>query len=147
MNKAILLCRLTKDIKVRAFSNGNMMALLSIAINNITKKDDKYIDEPCFLEAKVFGNNSVAYLRDNAQKGSQILLEGKIIQENWEDKQGNKKSKYCIICETIKVLDGVNKKQKADKAINVSNTKKTKEKIDNLCNNIAIDISDDEIPF
>ena len=134
MNKIILLAILTKEVEIKTFASGSVMGVLNVVVNNRTKKGNIYVDEPCYLEAKVFGKMA-DYVQDYTSKGSQILLEGKITQETWNDNQGNKKSKYVIICESINILD--NKKQTQDNPSNAKTSKAPKEIVTN----------DDEIPF
>ena len=134
MNKVILLARLTKEVEIKTFASGSVMGLLNIAVNNRTKKGNIYVDEPCYLEAKVFGKMA-DYIKDYTSKGSQILIGGKITQESWTDNQGNKKSKYVIICESINILDS--KKQTQENSSNAKTSKAPKEVVTN----------DDEITY
>lgn len=134
MNKVILLARLTKEVEIKTFASGSVIGVLNIVVNNRTKKGNIYIDEPCYLEAKVFGKMA-DYVKDYTSKGSQVLIGGKITQETWTDNQGNKKSKYVIICESINILD--NKKQTQGNSSNAKASKAPKEVVSN----------DDEIPF
>ena len=134
MNKVILLVRLTKEVEIKTFASGAVMGVLNVAVNNRTKKGDEYVDEPCFLEAKIFGKMANV-IKDYTSKGSQVLISGKIAQESWTDNQGNKKSKYVIICESVNLLD--NKKQTQGSSSNAKASKAPKEIVTN----------DDEIPF
>ena len=134
MNKVILLARLTKEVEIKTFASGSVMGLLNVVVNNRTKKGDEYVDEPCFLEAKIFGKMANV-IKDYTSKGSQVLIGGKIAQESWNDNQGNKKSKYVIICESVNILD--NKKQPQGNSSNAKANKAPKEIVTN----------DDEIPF
>ena len=134
MNKVILLARLTKEVEIKTFASGVVMGVLNVAVNNRTKKGDEYVDEPCFLEAKIFGKMANV-IKDYTSKGSQVLIGGKIAKESWTDNQGNKKSKYVIICESVNLLD--NKKQTQGNSSNAKANKAPKEIVTN----------DDEIPF
>ena len=47
------------------------------------------------------------YLR----KGSKVLLEGRLVLEQWTDKDGNSRSKHSLRVEEMKMLDSKNNEQ------------------------------------
>jgi len=47
------------------------------------------------------------YLR----KGSKVLLEGRLVFEQWNDKDGNSRSKHSLRVEDMKMLDSKNNEQ------------------------------------
>lgn len=133
MNKVIVLCRLTKPIEIKTLNSGAIVATASIAFNNKVKKNGNYEDVPCFMECKIFGNLAT-FINNYTTKGSQILVEGKLHMDSWQDQQGDKKNKITIIAESIWLMDNRKEKQENN---NLNNQQTSPQ----------IDIDDDEIPF
>ena len=78
------------------------IAITKFALATNYGPEDK--KEVCFIEVVVFGKqaeSTAAYL----SKGSAALIEGRLAQENWEDKNtGAKRSKHKIIANRIVFL-------------------------------------------
>lgn len=109
-NKVHLIGRLTRDPDMHETKFGKI-ASFSFALNN-SKKDasGNWVDNPCFLDLKAFdrekGKSLASLVGSFARKGSQLFVEGHLIQETWEDKQGaGKRSKVVIVCDDIQLLD------------------------------------------
>jgi single-strand DNA-binding protein len=112
-NKVILIGRLTRDPECRTFGNGGKVAKLGFAVTNRKKNGQtgQWEDEPMFIDVDVFNRGEFGKLADLAQdrlrKGSQILVEGKLHLEQWEDKNGGgKRSKHKIVADNFTFLDG-----------------------------------------
>lgn len=106
MNKVILLGNLTKDVETKVFENGGKLANITLANNRSFKgKDGNVVEETTFVDVKIFGK-SAEIAEKYLKKGSRILLEGSLVQENWTDSNGNRKSKLLVRCESFKMLDG-----------------------------------------
>lgn len=106
MNKVILLGNLTKDVETKVFENGGKLANIALANNRSFKgKDGNVVEETTFVDVKIFGK-SAEIAEKYLKKGSRILLEGSLVQENWTDSNGNRKSKLLVRCESFKMLDG-----------------------------------------
>ena len=71
-----------------------------IAVNSSEKKGDEWVDVPSFFEVKAFGKlfeSQHPYLN----KGANVTVEGKLKQENWETKEGEKRHKIVIVSDTL----------------------------------------------
>lgn len=110
-NKVILIGRLTRDPEARSFGNGGKVAKIGFAVSNRKKNSQtgQWEDEPMFIDVEVFnnGNNKLADLvQDRCRKGSQIMVEGSLRLDQWEDKNGGgKRSKHKIVANAIQLLD------------------------------------------
>ena len=112
-NKVILIGRLTRDPETRSFANGGKVAKIGFAVTNSKKNSQtgQWEDEPMFIDVDVFNKGEFGKLadlvQDRCKKGSQILVEGKIHLDQWEDKNGGgKRSKHRIVADVIQLLDG-----------------------------------------
>ena len=111
-NKVILVGRLTRDVETRAFSNGGMVSKFGFAVTNRKKnaQTGNWEDEPMFIDCEAFNRGEFGKLadtiRDYCRKGSQILIEGKLHLDTWQDKTtGQNRQKHKIIVDAMQLLD------------------------------------------
>ena len=111
-NKVILIGRLTRDPETRAFANGGMVANFGFAVTNKRKNTQtgQWEDEPMFIDVAAFNRGDYGKLadqvRDFCRKGKQIMIEGRLVFEQWDDKTtGQKRSKHKVVAEVIQFLD------------------------------------------
>jgi len=105
-NRLTLLGNLTRDIELRYLPSGQALAKSGIATNRRYKDaSGQQKDETMFIDFTIWGRSAEVanqYLR----KGSRVLLEGRLVLEQWTDQQGQKRSKHTMHVETMKMLDG-----------------------------------------
>ncbi len=111
-NKVVLIGRLTRDPETRAFASGGMVAKFGFAVTNRRKNTQtgQWEDEPMFIDVEVYNRGEFGKLadmiRDRCHKGSQIMLEGRLHLDQWDDKTtGQKRSKHKIVADNIQLLD------------------------------------------
>ena len=88
MNKVLLLGRLTDDADVREFGKGKDKTLIcnfTIAIYDGKNEDGE--DKTQFIDCSAFGK-TCEILESYTKKGSKIALEGKLVKNIYEDKEG-----------------------------------------------------------
>lgn len=113
-NHVTLVGNITRDIEVRYLQDGTAVCDIGLAVNDSykTQNGDKredvlFIDCTCWKKtAEVAGE----YLA----KGRQVLLSGRLKQENWTDKDGNKRSKIKMVVERLVMLGSKNGNQGDD---------------------------------
>ena len=112
MNKVILIGRLTRDVETRAFQNGGMVAKFGFAVTNRKKNSqtNNWEDEPMFIDVEAYNRGDSGkladMLRDRCRKGSQLMIEGKLHFEQWDDKTtGAKRSKHKLVVDNVQLLD------------------------------------------
>lgn len=107
-NKVILAGNLTRDVELRYLPNGSALAKIGLAVNRRYKKQDgSNGEEVCFVDVNLFGRTAEVanqYLR----RGSQVLIEGRLVLENWTDNTGQKRSKHSITAESMQMLGSKN---------------------------------------
>ena len=100
LNRVIVNGNLTNDCKCEYGKSGTAYGGFCIAVNSSEKKDGKYVEIVSFFEVKAFGKlfeSQQPYLK----KGANVTVDGKLKQENWETKEGAKRSKIVISSETL----------------------------------------------
>src|SRR5437899_2825598 len=104
-NKVILVGNLTRDPELRYTPKGLAIAKFGLAINRVwTNEAGEKKEEATFVDVDVFGRtaeNVGQYMR----KGSQMLIEGRLRLDQWDDKQtGQKRSKLGVVAEIVQFL-------------------------------------------
>ena len=103
LNKAFILGNVTRDPEVRAMPNGNQVTNFSIATNRrYTANSGEKREEVEFHNIVCFGklaDISARYLN----KGSLVLIEGRIKTRNWVNTAGVKQYKTEIIADTLQL--------------------------------------------
>ena len=51
-------------------------------------------------------NQQAEFLSKYAHKGSKIAVTGKLTSRQYEDKQGNKRTAYEVVCDTVELCEG-----------------------------------------
>jgi single-strand DNA-binding protein len=104
-NKVILVGNLTRDVELRYSQGGLGIAKVGLATNRKYKgQDGQQKEEVCFVDVSMFGRTAEIanqYLR----KGSKVLVEGRLVLEQWTDQSGQKRSKHSVTVETLQMLD------------------------------------------
>jgi single-strand DNA-binding protein len=111
-NKVVLIGRLTRDPEARTFPSGGMVTKFGFAVTNRRKNGQtgQWEDEPMFIDCEAFNRGEFGKLadivRDRCRKGSQVMVEGRLHLDQWDDKTtGQKRSKHKIVVESLQLLD------------------------------------------
>lgn len=103
MNKVILLGRLVADPEVRYTQSNTAMARFRIAVNRPGKPQE---GQPTadFLQVTAW-RHTAEFVGKYFSKGQQVLIEGYLRNNNWTDKQGNKRFSDDIVAEQVYFAD------------------------------------------
>ncbi len=112
VNKVLFIGRLTRDPETRNFPSGGKVVQFGFAVSN-RKKDQQtgqWVDEPMFIDTKIYGSAESSRQADLAaqslRKGHQVFLEGHLVMETWDDKNGGgKRSKHVLVVENFQFLE------------------------------------------
>ena len=104
-NKLILVGNLTRDIELK-YTSGSNTALAKTAIATTRKftANGEKKEEVCFVDVTFFGR-SAEIANQYLRKGSKCLIEGRLMFEQWTDKEGQKRSKHSVTVESMQMLD------------------------------------------
>ena len=141
-NKTIMIGNLTRDIELKYLASGSAVAKSAIATSYKYKTaTGEQKEEVCFLDFTIFGRiGEVAnqYLR----KGSKVLLEGRLVLEQWTAQDGSARSRHILRVEEMKMLDSKpNDNQSQPKQYQKQENKLLTDGLP------GIDIDTDEVPF
>lgn len=104
-NKVILLGNLTRDPELRYTPKGSAIAKIGMAVNRKWRSETgEEKEEVAFVDVDFFGKqaeNIGQYMR----KGSQMLVEGRLKLDQWDDKaSGQKRSRLTVVGETCQFI-------------------------------------------
>ena len=104
-NKVIMVGNLTRDIELKYLPTGSAIAKSAIATSYKYKSTTgEQKDEVCFLDFNIFGR-SAEVANQYLKKGSKVLLEGRLVFEQWTAQDGSTRSRHSLRVDTMKMLD------------------------------------------
>lgn len=105
VNKVILVGRLTRDPELRYTPNRTAVCDLSLVVSRrFSSRDGERREEATFVDIVVWqrqAENCKQYL----QKGRTVYVEGRLTQDRWESKTGEKRTKLRVTAEVVQFLD------------------------------------------
>ena len=103
MNKVILMGNLTRDPEVSYSQNSNMaIARFAIAINRRFQREGE--DNTDFFNCTAFGKTA-EFVEKYFRKGSRMLLSGRVENDNYTNKNGEKVYSVRIIAEDVEFAE------------------------------------------
>jgi len=141
INQVILLGRLTRDPEQRTTSTGKTIASFSIAVDRGGDSDAADFFDVTAWEK--LGELVIQYLA----KGRRVLVQGRLRQDSWDDKEtGKKRSRVEVTATDVTFLDGPSDGVgSADSSAPRPSAKKTNDVVIEDIDDKPIDLS--EIPF
>ena len=104
MNRVILMGRLGQDPELRTTGGGTSVCDLNLATEDSFKgKDGSWSKKTEWHKVTVWGktaDNACKYLN----KGSGVLVEGRIETQKWQDKQGNDRYTTKVVADKVEFL-------------------------------------------
>lgn len=102
MNKALLVGRITTKPELRTTSSGIPFTRFSVAINRpFTNNGERTADFINILVWRKQAENVCNFL----DKGSQVAIEGRIQTGSYTDKDGNNRSSFEVVADSVQFLD------------------------------------------
>lgn len=89
--------RNTKDLELKTSQSGVENLSFTLAWSEKYKE----VEKKCFLPCKAFRQTAVFLDKYFHNKGSEMTVEGHLETEEWEDKDGNKKSRLVLQVEKV----------------------------------------------
>ena len=101
-NRIILIGNLTKDPELRYTPQGTPVASFRIAVNTRYKQSDESREDTLFIDIVTFGKQAET-CSQYLNKGKSVLVEGRLQERRWES-EGQQKSKFEVIAQTVRFL-------------------------------------------
>ena len=105
LNKVFLIGNLVRPPELRYTPSGTAVADMRIAVNrNYTTQGGEKREETCFLTVIVWGKQAET-CGEYLDKGSPILVEGRLQTREWETKDGQKRAVVEVVAERVQFMD------------------------------------------
>ena len=104
LNKVFLIGNLTRDPELRYTTSGTGVCGMRMAVNRKYSVNGEEREEVCYVDVDAFGRQAETcnqYLR----RGSQILVEGRLRYDEWDDREtGKKRNRLQVIAERVQFM-------------------------------------------
>ena len=105
LNKVLLIGNLTRDPEVKMLSSGRPVCNFGLALNrNFKDSEGNKREEVTFIEVECFGPRAEAVGRFFT-KGRSIFVEGRLKLDQWESKEGEKRSAIRVVLDNFEFVD------------------------------------------
>ena len=102
-NKVILVGHLTRGIELRYTQSGAAIGSCGIAVTHKYTLNGEKREETCFIDITFFGKQA-EIANQYLGKGSKLAVEGYLKFEQWQDNNGQNRSKHSIAVESMEML-------------------------------------------
>lgn len=104
VNRVTLIGRLTRDPELRYTPSNMPVSEVGLAINRkwMPKNGDEQ-EETTFVDCSVFGK-SAELICQYVKKGESIYIEGRLKMDEWNDREGQKRSKLKVVVDNFQFL-------------------------------------------
>ena len=105
VNKVFLMGNLTRDIELRQLPSGANVGSFGLAVNERFKdRNDQWQERANFIDCEIFGRRAEV-MSQYLQKGKPVFIEGKLRLDQWQDQQGNNRSKLKVVVDDFQFVD------------------------------------------
>ncbi len=104
LNRVIIIGRLIKDPVIRYLPSGTQIAEFVLAYNRRYMVGEVWKEESHFFEVKAYGKLAES-VGTRISKGYTVVVEGRLVQDRWTDKEGKLQSKVRIVAEGVRIIN------------------------------------------
>lgn len=103
INQVTLTGNLVRDAEYRTAASGTTVCTFSIAVSKRVKdQSGNWTDEADFFDCVLFGRLGDAFRENNSLlKGTPVVLDGRLQQERWQNREGENRTKVSVIANTV----------------------------------------------
>lgn len=116
INKVILVGHLGRDPEVRYTPNGDAVAEVSLATTESVKNRDGKREDRTEWHSLVIWRGQAEFAKEWLKKGQLVFVEGRLQTRQWEDKEGQKRSRTDIQVDQITMLGSSGRGREKDTA-------------------------------
>ena len=98
-NSITLTGRLTSNVELKTTPSGVSVCSFTLAV-----KRPRVKDATDFLPCNVW-RQGAEFLAKYGAKGSMVAVTGSLTSRKWQDKDGNNRVSYEVVCDTVELLD------------------------------------------
>jgi len=137
LNKVMLIGNLTRDVELRYTPGGTAVCSFGLATNRKWKnKQGEQQEEVTFVDVEAWARTA-ELCQQYLSKGSPLFVEGRLKLDQWQSKDGQRRSKLKVVIENMQFLCRGGKAE----------APRRRQEERPPANDDTFDISDDDIPF
>ncbi|MFN3947254.1 MAG: single-stranded DNA-binding protein [Aquificaceae bacterium] len=104
LNRVIIIGRLVKDPAIRYLTSGTQLVEFSIVYSRRYMVGETWKEESHFFDVRAYGKLAES-ISTRLSKGYTVVIEGRLVQERWQDKEGNARSKVRILADAVRIIN------------------------------------------
>lgn len=105
LNRVFLMGNLTRDPELRYLPSNMAVVSIGIAVNRRWRNQQgEQQEETTFVDCEAFGRPAEV-INQYLGKGRPIFVEGRLKLDQWQDKEGNNRSRMKVIIERFEFVD------------------------------------------
>ena len=105
VNKVFLMGNLTRDVQLKHTANNTAVANIGLAVNRRYRNNaGEMQEETTFVDCEARGRTAET-MGKYLSKGRPVFVEGRLRLNEWEDRDGNKRSKLLVVVDTFTFVD------------------------------------------
>lgn len=105
LNRVLLIGNLTRDPELRYLPSNTAVVSFGLAVNRQWRNQQgEQQEEVTFVDCEAFAKQAEV-INQYMSKGRPIFIEGRLRLDQWQDKDGNKRSRMKVVVENFQFLD------------------------------------------
>ena len=105
-NKVILMGNLTRDVELRQTPSNQAVANIGLAVNrSYQTREGERREETTFIDCEAWGRQAEV-MAQYLSKGRPVHIEGRLKLDQWQDQQGQNRSKLKVVIENFQFVGG-----------------------------------------
>ena len=104
LNRLEICGNLTAAPDIRTNAAGEPWATFTVAVNERSKQGDTWADVPMYFDVKAFGRCAKYLDRCALGKGDKLAVFGRMVQEKWTTKDGEKRTSWRVVAEELEPM-------------------------------------------
>lgn len=111
LNKVMLIGRLCRDPELRYLPSNTAITSFGLAINRRWRNQQgEQQEEVTFIDCEAFGKPAET-INQYVSKGQPLFVEGRLKLDQWQDKEGNNRSRMKVVVERFEFIDSGERQQ------------------------------------
>ena len=105
LNKVMLIGNLTRDPEPTYIASGTLLVKMGLAVNRRYRdKAGEWAEETAFVDIDTW-NKTAEFCSKYLKKGRRVFVEGRLRFNEWEGRDGTKRSKLSVTAERVEFAD------------------------------------------
>jgi single-strand DNA-binding protein len=146
LNKVMIIGRMVRDPEVRYLPSGTPVADFTIASNKSYTVNGEKKEEVSFIKCTAW-SKAGEIIAQYCKKGQRIGLDGRLKQNSWDDKNGQKRSSIEVVVDNFQFLSEKGSAGETRSSVAPSSNQTTSNPGEDYSPPPQDSFSDDDIPF